>query len=210
MECGVRIDGCVVIGRNEGERLLNCLKSVENVVDWVVYADSGSSDGSPEAARAMGVYTVELDNAAPFTAARGRNAGLKRLLEICPSAQYVQFVDGDCELVEDWFKHARGTLDTHLDVAVVFGRLRERYPDRSVYNRLCDMEWNTPVGETASCGGIAVMRVRALQECGGFDEGLIAGEEPELCFRLRAKGWKILRIESDMGRHDAAMTRFGQ
>ncbi len=210
MECGMRVDGCVVIGRNEGARLVTCLKSVAAKVGGLVYADSGSSDGSPDVAREMGVNTVELDTSAPFTAARGRNAGLERLLETCPSTEFVQFVDGDCELLENWLEHARRAFDEHSDVAVVFGRLRERHPDSSVYNRLCNMEWNTPVGESASCGGIAMMRVRALRECGGFDEGLIAGEEPELCFRLREKGWKILRIEADMGWHDADMVRFGQ
>lgn len=210
MQPTTRIEGCVVIGRNEGARLVSCLQSVGNHADWVVYADSGSCDGSPDAARRMGVHVVELDDLAPFTAARGRNAGLERLLEICPAAETVQFVDGDCALFEDWFEHARGALERHPDAAAVFGRLCERHPRKSVYNRLCDMEWNTPPGETSSCGGIAVMRVRALRECGGFDDGLIAGEEPELCFRFRQKGWKILRIDADMGLHDAAMTRFGQ
>jgi GT2 family glycosyltransferase len=158
----------------------------------------------------MGVHTVELDNLLPFTAARGRNAGFERLLRMCPSAKFVQFVDGDCELFGSWFDQARLALETRTDVAVVFGRLRERHPDKSVYNRLCDMEWNTPAGETASCGGIALMRVRALRECGGFDEGLIAGEEPELCLRFREKGWKVLCIEAEMGWHDADMTTFRQ
>jgi GT2 family glycosyltransferase len=206
----LQIDGCVVIGRNEGPRLVACLKSVEHCVEQVVYADSDSCDGSADMARRMGIQTVELDGDAPFTAARGRNAGLERLLEICPAAEFVQFVDGDCEIFPNWFERARSALETHPDAAVVFGRLRERRPDQSVYNRLCNIEWDTPIGEVSSCGGIAMMRMRALRECGGFNEGLIAGEEPELCFRLREKGWKILRIDADMGWHDAAMTRFGQ
>ncbi len=204
------VDGCVVIGRNEGTRLAVCLKSVKPCAGLVVYADSGSRDGSPGMARGMGVETVELDESAPFTAARGRNAGLQRLLEKCPAAETVQFVDGDCELFADWFAHGRRALEQHPAVAAVFGRLRERYPRKSVYGRLCDMEWNTPLGETESCGGIAMMRVEALRESGGFNETLIAGEEPELCFRFRKKGWKILRIDADMGMHDADITRFGQ
>src|SRR5205823_5310567 len=39
---------------------------------------------------------------------------------------------------------------------------------------------------------------------------VIAGEEPELCVRLRQKGWQILRINAEMTLHDAAMTRFSQ
>ncbi len=210
MTSAKRSNGCVVIGRNEGERLPACLKSVEHWANHLVYVDSGSHDGSPGVARLMGVDTLALDDSAPFTAARGRNAGLRRLLTVCPSLETVQFVDGDCELFPSWFERARGILEEHSDVAVVFGRLRERHPEKSVYNRLCDVEWNTPPGEAASCGGIAMMRVRALRESGAYNEGLIAGEEPELCFRLREKGWKILCIEADMGWHDAGMTKFGQ
>ena len=85
-----------------------------------------------------------------------------------------------------------------------------RYPEASIYNRLIDAEWDTPVGRARACGGDALMRVAALQEVGGFDPDLIAGEEPELCVRLRAKGWEIWRLDAEMTLHDAAMTRFGQ
>jgi GT2 family glycosyltransferase len=61
-----------------------------------------------------------------------------------------------------------------------------------------------------ACGGIAVMRVDAVAAVGGFHEDLIAGEEPELCLRLRRKGWRIWRLPIDMALHDAAMTRFSQ
>jgi GT2 family glycosyltransferase len=55
-----------------------------------------------------------------------------------------------------------------------------------------------------------MMRVKAFQQVGGFNPTLIAGEEPELCVRLRQKGWKIFRIDAEMTLHDAQMTRFGQ
>jgi GT2 family glycosyltransferase len=95
-------------------------------------------------------------------------------------------------------------------VAVVCGRRRERNPDASIYNRLCDIEWNTPIGVATACGGDALMRVGALRDTGGYDPDLIAGEEPDLCLRMRRQGWTILRIDAEMTLHDAAMTRFGQ
>ncbi len=55
-----------------------------------------------------------------------------------------------------------------------------------------------------------MFRVLAFREANGFDATIIAGEEPELCFRLREKGWTIQRIDHEMTLHDAAMTRFGQ
>ncbi len=202
--------GVVVIGRNEGERLRRCLASIVGQAEAVVYVDSGSTDGSVELARFFGVRTIDLDMRVPFTAARARNAGFALLREVRPDLGYVQFVDGDCELAPGWLQAACAFLDNHAGVAMVCGRLRERHPDRSVYNLLCDIEWDAPTGESRACGGNAMARFEAVAAVGGYRENLIAGEEPELCFRLRAVGWKVWRLSNDMGWHDAAMTHFGQ
>lgn len=202
--------GLVVIGRNEGERLRVCLQSVLGAGRAVVYVDSGSTDGSVPLARGLGAVVVALDMAVPFTAARARNAGWRELARLAPDVRYVQFVDGDCELNPDWLPAAQAFLDAHPGHAVVAGRLRERYPERSVFNRLCDMEWDTPIGDAKACGGIALMRLAPLQAAGGFRADLIAGEEPELCVRLRAAGWKIHRLDAEMALHDAAMLHWRQ
>ncbi len=202
--------GVVVIGRNEGERLRTCLESIKEAADHVVYVDSGSTDGSIALARGMGLGVVELDLSEPFTAARARNEGLRELLKLEPGLVYVQYVDGDCEIVGGWLETAAAFLDKHDDVAMVCGRLRERYPEKSIYNLLCDMEWDIPVGASKACGGIVMARVRALAVAGGYRTDLIAGEEPELCVRLRAAGWKIWRLDAEMAQHDAAITHFGQ
>jgi GT2 family glycosyltransferase len=202
--------GVVAIGRNEGDRLKACLAAARRDVSAVIYVDSGSTDGSREWAREQGVEVIELDMAAPFTAARARNAGWRRLTEIVPDAAFVQVVDGDCELVEGCMADARRAFDTDDRLAVACGQRRERYPDRTRYNRLCSLEWEAPAGLSAACGGDAMFRLDALREAGGFDPALIAGEEPELCFRLRQRGWKILRLDRDMTLHDADMTRLGQ
>ncbi len=202
--------GAVVIGRNEGARLLRCLDSLRSQVAQVVYVDSGSTDGSVEQARQRGAEVVALDMRQPFTAARARNAGLARLLELAPQMALVQFVDGDCEVQPHWLASAQRFLADHPQVVAVCGRRRERYPQASVYNQLCDLEWDTPIGPARACGGDALMRVAALQAVGGYRPDLIAGEEPELCVRLRAAGGHIWRLDAEMTLHDAAMTRFGQ
>ncbi|MBB5517848.1 glycosyltransferase [Amphiplicatus metriothermophilus] len=202
--------GHVAIGRNEGARLVACLDSLARAGGPVVYVDSGSTDDSIAAAEAAGASVVRLDPTIPFTAARARNAGFARLMEVAPDADYVQFVDGDCALVDGWVDSAAAFLDARPDVAVVCGRRRERNPQASVYNRLCDAEWDTPAGEALACGGDALMRSRVFEDAGGFRDDLIAGEEPELCLRLRQAGWRIWRLEAEMTLHDAAMTRFSQ
>jgi GT2 family glycosyltransferase len=202
--------GVVIIGRNEGYRLVRCLQSLTHQLTQLVYVDSGSTDGSVIGAISMGVDVVALNMTRPFTAARARNEGFDRLKLLYPHVQYVQFLDGDCEVDPDWINSAWTFLSTHLDVAAACGRRRERFPNQSVYNMLCDIEWDTPIGETKACGGDVLMRVEAFEMVNGFNPALIAGEEPELCVRLRASGWKIWRLNQEMTLHDAAMTRFGQ
>lgn len=201
--------GIVAIGRNEGERLQRCLRSLPRGAP-VVYVNSGSTDGSDVWARDFGAELVRLDLATPFTAARARNAGFRRLIEMMPDVRFVQFVDGDCELACGWPTAALNFLQADDDIAGVFGRRRERHPDQSVYNQLCDWEWDGPAGEARACGGDVMLRAAALQAVGGYRYNLIAGEEPELCVRLRAAGWRIFRLPVEMTLHDAAMTRFSQ
>jgi GT2 family glycosyltransferase len=200
----------VVFGRNEGVRLAACLSSVAGQGVPVVYVDSGSTDGSPALARARGAEVLELDPVAPFSAARARNEGLARALALEPRTELVQFVDGDCVLAAGWLGEGAALLDGDPSLAAVCGRVRELHRERSIYNRLCDLEWDVPPGEARSCGGIAMMRAGAVLQAGGFDASLIAGEEPELCLRLRRAGWRILRTRSEMAWHDADMRSFGQ
>ncbi|MEQ9552878.1 MAG: glycosyltransferase [Coleofasciculus sp. G3-WIS-01] len=205
--------GVVTIGRNEGERLIRCLKSAIALLPQdtpIIYVDSGSTDGSVEAAESLGVQVINLDMSLPFTMARGRNTGFRYLVEQFPDIKYVQFIDGDCELIPGWIEQAIETLDNDDKLATTCGRRRERFPDASIYNRLADMEWNTPVGEAQACGGDALIRVSAIREVNGYNETLIGGEEPEMCIRLRQRGWKIRRIDADMTLHDAAMLKFSQ
>ncbi len=200
----------VAIGRNEGERLQRFLASAREAANRIVYVDSGSTDESVQRARAAGGYVVDLDMARPFTAARARNVGFGKALELAPDVRFVQFVDGDCELEPGWIAHAHAFLDQHPDVAAVFGRRRERFPDQTVYNRLCDIEWDVPPGPVKACGGDVLIRAAALRQVGGYREGMIAGEEPELCVRLRQAGWQIHCLARPMTIHDAAITRLSQ
>lgn len=200
----------VVIGRNEGARLIRCLASVREHCEPVIYVDSGSGDGSVDAARAAGAEVIELDMQVPFTAARARNAGIEHLFGQQSVPDYIQFLDGDCTLRAEWPETARRFLDNAPDVAVVCGRRREIRPEETVYNGLIDREWETPVGQAEACGGDAMIRSAALRAAGGYNPDLIAGEEPELCLRLRQAGWKIWRLDAEMTLHDADIRRFAQ
>ncbi len=200
--------GVVVIGRNEGARLVACLKSAIGDGRSVVYVDSGSTDDSVASARELGVDVVALDLTKPFTAARARNAGAEKLSGYKPA--FIQFVDGDCEIVDGWIDQAASFLQENKQVAAVCGRRRERFPEETIFNKLVDQEWATPVGETNACGGDVLIRAIAFDAVGGYNPNLIAGEEPELCVRLRQNSWKIWRLDAEMTRHDIAMSSLGQ
>ncbi|MDO8883783.1 MAG: glycosyltransferase [Pseudotabrizicola sp.] len=198
----------VVIGRNEGDRLVACLSALRGRVRRVVYVDSGSTDASVAVAQGLGAKVIILDMDRPFTAARARNAGLLALAETPPT--FVQFVDGDCVLDPGWLPAAIEAFSLHPTAVVVCGRRRERFPEASAYNAMADREWNTPVGEAKACGGDALMRFAPVLAAGGYRDDLIAGEEPELCLRLRRAGGTVWRIDAEMTLHDAALVRFGQ
>ena len=202
--------GVIAIGRNEGERLVRCLTSLRAHGLPVVYVDSASTDGSQDAAKALGANVLALDMAKSFTAARARAEGFAELERVAPGIDYVMFVDGDCETVEDWPPKALAFLEDNLDFAVVCGRRKERFPEASHYNRLIDIEWNSPIGEAEACGGDAIFRCSAYRAVGGFNPAMIAGEEPELCSRLRTANWRLMRMDADMTVHDADMHRFDQ
>lgn len=203
--------GIVAIGRNEGTRFQQCLESFKSLeLDFTfVYVDSGSTDNSVNYARAAGYAVVELDTSIPFTAARARNAGVNFLKEMQPDLAYIQFIDGDCQIDTKWLSTAMETLDKETELAVVCGRRAEIKPDASLYNLLIDKEWDTPIGYAKACGGDAMYRASAFFDVNGFNDSIIAGEEPELCYRLRKQGWKIKRIDESMTYHDAALYSFG-
>lgn len=205
--------GVVVIGRNEGERLVQCLESALHVGCPVVYVDSGSSDDSVAIARSLGADIIELDRARPFSAARARNEGFERLFGKCPGIRFVQFLDGDCTLLPGWVEAAVRALSAESKRSAVIGHLRERNADASVYNRLCAMEWRSAPGDLRNygyLGGISMMRAEVFRDLGGFRTDVIAGEDSELGVRMGLAGYKITKIDFPMATHDAGMTSFRQ
>jgi len=197
----------VVIGRNEGPGLERCLQSIldmDKVMGEVelIYVDSGSTDGSALLASQMGARVVGLASNRP-TAALGRNAGWR-----LSSAEYILFLDGDTILDPGFVAVALG--DFQENTATVWGNRREIHPEASVYNRVLDLDWISPAGIVDYCGGDALTRREALDAVGGYDENLIAGEEPEMCRRMRVLGWEIRHVDRPMTGHDLAMTKLSQ
>jgi glycosyltransferase involved in cell wall biosynthesis len=205
---GAPLLSVVVIGRNEGERLRRCLESVQAMDrgDWrleLLYVDSASTDNSVALAGSLGATVLALHPERP-TAALARNAGWTHA-----RGEFVLFLDGDTLLHPNFVQSSLAACDDPW-IGVVWGHRRELHPERSLYIRVLDLDWVYAPGLTPFCGGDALFRRAALEQSGGFDETLIAGEEPELCRRLLATGWKILHVDRPMTRHDLAVHDFAQ
>ncbi len=199
----------VVIGLNAASTLDGCLASVKGAVSRlgqevrVIYVDGGSRDASVSIARRLGVEVIQLVTDRP-TAAKGRNAGWR-----ASSTGLVQFVDSDTILDPGWL--VRGVEEIRVDdrIAGLFGQLLEANPSGSYYNEACGHDWYIPPGDWRMCGGNALFRLEALREVDGSDETLAAGEEPDLCWRLRHRGWRIVCVDAVMAHHDLGMAGFG-
>jgi cellulose synthase/poly-beta-1,6-N-acetylglucosamine synthase-like glycosyltransferase len=197
----------VIIGRNEGDRLARCVASVRQMeyaapVE-IIYVDSASTDHSVPLASSLGVLTVEVRPLRP-TAAMGRNAGWR-----IATSPFVLFLDGDTIVHPRFAVEALPQLDVD-NVALVWGHRREIAPHASIYNRVLDLDWIYRTGIVDLSGGDVLARRSALERVGGFDESLIAGEEPEMCRRLRGLNYTIVHIDHPMTGHDLAMHSWRQ
>ncbi len=202
--------GIVIIGRNLDALLKDSLRSAQARSAQVVYVDSGSTDDSVACATAMGIPVVVLDASQPYSAARGRNAGAEFLLRQHPALEYLQFIDGDCILADGFISQALAIMRSDSRIAAVSGQRRERFPQASIYQHLAALEWESPQGEIQYFGGDVLVRVKAFQQVGGYDERWSSGEDPDMSLRLRRASWKIWGVPDDMTYHDAQMTHFAQ
>ena len=204
----------VVIGRDEGQRLRTCLQSVrslrlpENIRHAVtLYVDSNSTDDSLALARSFGAHTIALTNG-PWTAARGRNIGWRTALELHP-VDWILFLDGDTFLDSDFLSDAFAQAkDTRI--ASVFGLRIESRPQQSLYTWVLALDWLQDPHQHTHFGGDVLLRVTALQAAGGYDDSLIAGEDPELSHRMGTLGWRHLQLDRLMTTHDLAVQHFRQ
>lgn len=200
----------VIIGRNKGQRLLNCLNSVRADLRQIIYVDLDSTDDSLANAAAAGVPSISLGGKLPCTSARARNMGAVYLSNLKSPPTYVQFIDADCELQPFWLGKARVFLDRHPDYAVVSACRQDSFHATSVSSRWFNLLWQPQSGESKTCGNNAFVRLSAFQQLSGYRAEMHTGHQYDLCLRLRKAGWRIYRTDTGMVTRDTVISRISQ
>jgi hypothetical protein len=206
----------VIVSFNTEDLLRTCLQSVrdhagDNEIHAIV-VDNGSSDGSPDMARAEfpEVSLVELDENIGFGG--GNNRGVT-----AGSAAQVLLLNSDAVLTEGALDSMQAMLEAHEDAIAVGPRLnyldgrfqascrrfpslaqnywnlsglQARFPERP----RCLQNWLTEAQHVAGrvdmvSGACVLLRRAYFESVGGFDENLfLYEEEPDLFLPGRARG----------------------
>jgi glycosyltransferase involved in cell wall biosynthesis len=191
----------VIIGRNEAGNIQKCVESVLEIeypqeLLEIIYVDTGSTDGTQNIARTMGVKVVEELNKLP-SAALARNKGLAE-----SNNRIVHFLDGDMVIDPGYLKKAVRRLGNG-DIACVFGRVIERHANTNWISRMLNIDWKMKKeGYINAPGGGGTFTTTALKEIGGYNGSLVLAEETDVGIRLRNVGHSIYMINDIMAAHD--------
>jgi N-acetylglucosaminyl-diphospho-decaprenol L-rhamnosyltransferase len=210
----------VVVNYNAGDYLPRCLGSVfassgDLSVD-VVVVDNGSRDGSAASAVAAHPRARLIENRSNLGFAAAANIGIR-----ATEAPYVLLLNPDAEIVSGTLASLVKVADEHPDAGAVGPLVRN--PDRTIQpsarrvprtfeavmhaflgpvapgNRwtraytMADWDRTTEREVEWISGSAMLLRRRALQEVGVFDDGyFMYVEDVDLCTRLRRSGWTVL------------------
>ena len=164
--------------------------------------DNASTDGSADAADALGVEVIRLPRNLGGAA---RNVGMRAV-----DAPYVAFCDDDSWWSPGALGRAADMLDRHPRLAVVNGHILVG-TDRRV-DPVCeamarnglpavDGQPGHPLLSFVACA--VVVRRTAVLEVGGFSERFgVGGEEELLGLDLAAAGWQMSYVPSLVAHHD--------
>jgi len=193
----------IIISRNEEKRIQECLESViECSMGYknseIILVDSYSTDKTIEIAKSYPIKIIQLKSNWPLSPAAGLNMGF-----LHSKGDYLCFIGGDMLLDAGWLKEALSYLKKD-DVAGVSGKIINRFEDdcSSLVTRRMNKSYEIlKVGEVNVLGGPGMFKRNIMVDVGCYHPFLRAGEEAELSYRIRAKGYKLFRLPFTMVIH---------
>ncbi len=158
----------------------------------IVLVDSASQDGTVAAAARYPIRVLRLRGDQQLSAAAGRYVGFRQT-----TGDLVLFLDGDMELCPGWLSQAINILRQQPDIAVVTGVVIDRPLDTPRDNVFAveQADGEVRVKDVQHGGGAALYRRAVLDEVGPFNPHFYSDEEPELCVRIRRRGYRV--VETD-------------
>lgn len=187
----------VLIARNQQWNIPRLVESVLQETTGlasreIVLVDSASEDGTATAATQYPIRVYRLHRDQRLTAAAGRYVGFKQT-----TGKLVLFLDGDMELCPGWLGQAIEILRQQPEVAAVTGLVIDR-PLNTPRDDVCVAARTgaaVRLKEVQHGGGAALYRRAVLDEVGSFNPHFYSDEEPELCLRIRRRGYRIVELD---------------
>jgi glycosyltransferase involved in cell wall biosynthesis len=171
---------------NEEKSIALCLDSIIGEIregDEIIVVDNGSTDNSLTIVRSYEAVRV-LERPGIFIGAL-RNVGA-----MSAKGDILAFIDADCVVCRNWRKHVLNSFNNQ-DIAACGSKYE--LPANACW---IEKAWFSQRNKTAgsanyiNSGNLAVSKT-VFAEIGGFDANLVTGEDAELGWRLRSRGYTV-------------------
>ena len=166
--------------------------------DQLIVSDNS---GSGIAAGILGEFATVVEASAERSSYHARNAGAR-----VATHEWILFLDSDCApvegLIDRYFEPAPAAADGILAGSIAnhpeHESLLARYArSRGLYAGEAGFDGD---GGYAPTGNLMVRR-RAFEELGGFEQGIRSAGDVDLCWRLQGRGWKLVRRPAAAAAH---------
>ena len=180
---------------NEETMISNCLEAaVAEALKYdgeVILVDSLSTDMTVEIARRYPIRIIQFEHKADCGCASAVQLGYQYA-----RGDYLYILDGDMELQRGFLSLALNYLESNPDVAGVAGKLLDtNIKTRGDERRALRAAGLQQITEALDLGGGGLYRRKAIESIGYLTHRwLPACEEAELGVRLRASGWRLIRL----------------
>lgn len=210
----------IIVNWNTKELLRNCLKSVyetvQDIIFEVVVVDNASHDGSVDMLRGEFPQVTIVENAVNRGFGAANNQGFEMM-----RGRYALLLNTDTILTENAVRDLFLFMETHPDASMACGQLLNE--DGSKQNSIANfpglltlltnvtfLEYlfpkrypskryvhNEPLEVDSGIGACLLIRKKAIDEVGMFDERyFFFFEETDWAFQMRLAGWKVYHVPS--------------